>query len=112
MANADINRVGWTAFRYGLVCYLLPYAFFFGPALLSEGSVWEIASTASTGVLGVFFLATAIVGYLSVPLTMAGRVLMFVAGAGLVDQGLVTDATGGLLVGIWFLTRTFRQSAT
>ena len=112
VANADINRVGWTAFRYGLVCYLLPYAFFFGPALLSEGSVWGIASTALTGVLGVFFLATAIVGYLSVPLTMVGRVLMFVAGAGLVDQGLVSDATGGLLVGIWFLTRTFRQSAT
>jgi TRAP transporter 4TM/12TM fusion protein len=112
VANADINRVGWTAFRYGLVCYLLPFAFFFGPAFLSEGSVWEIASTALTGVIGVFFLATAIVGYLREALPPAGRVLMFVAGTGLLDQGLVTDATGILLVGIWFLTRTFRRAAT
>lgn len=103
VANADINQVGWTAFRYGLVCYLLPFAFFFGPALLSEGTLWEIGSTASTGVIGVFFLATAIVGYLREPLSLSGRVLFAAAGVCLVDQGLATDFGGLLIAGAWVL---------
>jgi len=103
VANADINQVGWTAFRYGLVCYLLPFAFFFGPALLSEGTLWEIGSTALTGVIGVFFLATAIVGYLREPLSLSGRVLFAAAGVCLVDQGLATDLGGVLIAGAWFL---------
>ena len=103
VARADINQVGWTAFRYGLVCYLLPFAFFFGPALLSEGAAWEIATTALTGVVGVFFLATAIVGYLRGPLPLAGRIVVAAAGACLVDQGLVTDSAGLLAAGAWIV---------
>ncbi|MCY3730031.1 MAG: TRAP transporter fused permease subunit [Rhodospirillaceae bacterium] len=103
VARADINQVGWTAFRYGLVCYLLPFAFFFGPALLSEGPAWEIATTALTGVVGVFFLATAIVGYLRGPLPLAGRIVVAAAGACLIDQGLVTDLAGLLAAGAWIL---------
>ena len=103
VARADINQVGWTAFRYGLVCYLLPFAFFFGPALLSEGPAWEIATTALSGVVGVFFLATAIVGYLRGPLPLAGRMVVAAAGACLIDQGLVTDSAGLLAAGAWIL---------
>jgi len=103
VASADINRVGWTAFRYGLVCYLLPFAFFFGPALLFEGSAWEIGTTALSGVIGVFLLATAIVGYLRGSLSLAARILIAAAGVCLVVQGLVTDAIGLLVVGGWFL---------
>ena len=103
VANADINRVGWTAFRYGLVCYLLPFAFFFGPALLFQGSAWEIGTTALSGVIGVFLLATAIVGYLRGSLSLAARILIAAAGVCLVLQGLVTDTIGLLVVGGWFL---------
>ena len=101
VADADVNRVGWTAFRYGLVCYLLPFAFFFGPALLGDGTVWEIGATAITGVIGVFFLATAIVGYLRGPLAPVGRALATLAGIALLDQGLVTDLAGFGLAVAW-----------
>ena len=107
VADADVNRVGWTAFRYGLVCYLLPFAFFFGPALLGDGSVWEIGSTALTGFLGVFFLAAAIVGYLRRPFTLGGRVLMTLAGIGLLDQGLATDLLGLGAAGVYALSCRF-----
>ena len=109
IANADINQVGWTAFRYGLVCYLLPFAFFFSPALLSEGSAWEIGSTALTGVVGVFFLATGIVGYLRGPLSVPGRICVAAAGVCLVDQGLVTDVGGLLVAGAWALVEKRRR---
>ena len=29
IAKADINRVGWTAFFYGITSYILPFMFFF-----------------------------------------------------------------------------------
>ena len=38
IAKADINRVGWTAFFYGITCYLLPFMFFFGPELMLDGT--------------------------------------------------------------------------
>ena len=38
IAGADINRVGWTAFAYGITCYLLPFVFFYGPPLLMDGT--------------------------------------------------------------------------
>ena len=101
IARADINEVGWTAFRYGLVCYLLPFAFFYGPALLSQGAAWEIATTFLTGVVGVFFLATAIVGYFRSPLAPTGRLIWSIAGILLLNQGLMTDLSGLILAVAW-----------
>lgn len=107
VADADVNRVGWTAFRYGLVCYLLPFAFFFGPALLADGSILEIGSTALTGVVGVFFLAAAIVGYLRGNLSAVERAWIALAGVGLLDQGLATDMMGLTAAGLWLLYSRF-----
>ena len=103
VADADVNRVGWTAFRYGLVCYLLPFAFFFGPALLADGTYLDIGFTAVTGVAGVFFLAAAIVGYLRGDLSAVERAWIALAGVGLLDQGLATDAMGLSAAGLWLL---------
>ncbi|MDE0362263.1 MAG: TRAP transporter large permease subunit, partial [Rhodospirillaceae bacterium] len=107
VADADVNRVGWTAFRYGLVCYLLPFAFFFGPALLAEGTLLTIGSTAASGVLGVFFLAAAIVGYLREDLTAVERVWITLAGIALLDQGIATDLLGLAVAGLWLLYNRF-----
>ena len=107
VADADVNRVGWTAFRYGLVCYLLPFAFFFGPALLADGTFLTIGLTAVTGVAGVFFLAAAIVGYLRWDLSALERAWIALAGVGLLDQGLATDAMGLSAAGLWLLYSRF-----
>ena len=107
VADADVNRVGWTAFRYGLVCYLLPFAFFFGPALLADGTYLDIGFTAVSGVAGVFFLAAAIVGYLRGDLSAVERAWIALAGVGLLDQGLATDAMGLSAAGLWLLYSRF-----
>jgi TRAP-type uncharacterized transport system fused permease subunit len=100
IAAADINLVGWTAFRYGIVCYLLPFAFAFGPAYLAEGPAWEIAATVTAAVAGVFLFAAAIVGFLRRPLTPAGRTIAAMAGAALLYQGLPSDLVGLGLAGV------------
>ncbi|HSG64099.1 MAG TPA: TRAP transporter fused permease subunit [Gammaproteobacteria bacterium] len=98
IARADINLVGWTAFRYGLVCYLLPFAFAFGPGLLGQGGFWEVGSAVLTGGIGVFLLAGAIVGYLRAQLQPLERATVAIAGAGLLHQNIVTDIAGAVLV--------------
>jgi TRAP transporter 4TM/12TM fusion protein len=101
IAEADIGETGWTAFRYGLVCYVLPFAFFFGPALLAQGSAWEIGASFATGALGVFFLAAAIVGYLRRRLSWPGRAAACLVGLLLLSQGLLSDALAAAVVAAW-----------
>lgn len=97
IANADINKVGWTAFSYGITCYLLPFMFFFGPALMLNGSITDIAVAAVSGFVGVFFVAVSVVGFMKQGMSTPIRVLSFAAGVLLLLQGWVTDVVGGAL---------------
>jgi len=97
IANADINKVGWTAFSYGITCYILPFMFFLGPALLSNGSIFDVSLVAISGLVGVFFLAAAVVAYINLELAPYLRVLAFAAGVLLLLQGWQTDLAGALL---------------
>jgi TRAP-type uncharacterized transport system fused permease subunit len=112
VTRADINLVGWTAFRFGIVCYLLPFAFFFGPGLLAQGAAWEIGLTFISGVIGVFCLATAIVGYFRDHLSISGRAIGGAAGVLLVYQGVVTDLAGLAIMAGWALTTSRRSVAS
>jgi len=97
IANADINKVGWTAFAYGITCYVLPFMFFFGPALMLQGSVSDIATAAASGLIGVFFVAAAVVGFARQNMPPLLRALSFIAGVMLLLQGWQTDVLGAAL---------------
>lgn len=109
IANADINKVGWTAFSYGITCYILPFMFFFGPALMLDGTVPIIIFTVVTGLAGVFLVAGSVVGHINYDLAFVERVLIFIAGLLLLLQGIYTDVIGAVLIGIIFLFE--RQSS-
>jgi TRAP transporter 4TM/12TM fusion protein len=111
VAKAEINLVGWTAFRFGLVCYLLPFAFAFGPGLLAQGGFWIVTTTVATGVAGVFLLASAIVGYLRLSLPLWGRLVAGLAGACLLYQGSASDALGAMLAVVLLAATARRRSA-
>lgn len=101
IANSSISKVSWTAFRYGLTSYILPFMFFFGPALLMQGTTGEIALAVASGVISVFCFAAGIVGWLRRPLGPLPRALLIVAGLLLLYQTLATDIAGlVLLVGL------------
>jgi len=94
VADADINKVGWTAFRFGLTSYILPFMFFFGPALFLEGTAIQIIVGIVGSLIGVFGLAVAIVGYFRTRLPLALRFLSGIAGVLMVYQGVYTDVIG------------------
>lgn len=94
IAGADVGKVGWTAFLFGLPSYVLPFMFAYGPSLLMQGTAVEIITNLIGGIIGIYAIAASIVGYYKVDLPMAYRIPMFVAGILLIDQGYVTDIIG------------------
>jgi len=106
IAGSDINKTSWTAFAYGITSYILPFMFFFGPALLMDGSIMEILLAVAVGLVSVFCIATAVVGYFLKPLSAIGRITMAASGLLLMYQTLLTNLIGiGLLGAVFFLTR-------
>ncbi|MEO4039984.1 TRAP transporter fused permease subunit [Hoeflea sp. CAU 1731] len=106
IARADINKVGWTAFFYGITCYILPFMFFYGPALLMEASAPQVLLAVISGAIGVYCVASAVVGFLQQSLSPHRRLVMGMAGLLLLHQGLVSDLAGcGLLIGAWLIFR-------
>lgn len=94
IAKADINRVGWTAFAYGVTCYILPFMFVFGPGLLLSGSGIEIVLAIASGAVGVFCIAAAVIGFARAPLPGLLRLLAAVSGLALLHQWWASDLAG------------------
>ena len=111
IAGSDINKTSWTAFAYGITSYILPFMFFFGPALLMQGSLVEILLAVGTSLLAVFCIASAVVGYLLRPLNILGRLVVAAAGLLFMYQSVVTAiAAAALLLAALGLAR--RQTPT
>ncbi len=110
IAKADINRVGWTAFAYGVTCYILPFMFVFGPGLLLSGGAIEITLAVVSGAIGVFGIAAAVIGYARGPLNPTLRVLAAVSGLALLHQWWISDLAG--LAGIALVLVTSHTATT
>jgi TRAP-type uncharacterized transport system fused permease subunit len=94
IAQADINKVGWTAFTYGITCYILPFMFVFGPGLMLSGSFFEIALAIVSASIGVVAIAAAVIGYARAPLPPLMRIVAAAAGLSLLHQSWMTDLAG------------------
>lgn len=98
IAGADPNVVGWTAFRFGLVSFIVPYMLVYGPGLMMSGPLLEIIRVTLGAIIGVLCFGISIQGYWLTDCTPLERVLAFLGGILLIDTRLITDLTGlGLL---------------
>lgn len=94
LAGANPNKVGFRAFKFGLIAFIIPFMFVYSPALLMDGTVLEIIRAAITGSIGVLGIAVCVQGYLLTHSTALERIAGFAAGLLLIDSGLVTDIIG------------------
>ncbi len=94
IAGADPMRTSFRAFSTGLAAFIVPFVFFYSPAMLLEGSLFQALQVAATALVGVYFLSAAVQGYLLASLGILQR-LALIAGAVLMIQGgILTDAIG------------------
>ena len=94
LAGANPNTVGFTAFRFGIVAFIVPFMFVYQPSLLMQGSVPAILQTLVTGTLGVIMIAVGVQGYWKAPCLWWERGLGFAAGLLMIDTNLITDILG------------------
>ncbi|PWQ94713.1 TRAP transporter permease [Leucothrix arctica] len=103
ISGSSISKVSWTAFFYGITCYILPFMFFYGPGLLLQGSIPEILLAVSTAIIGVFAIASAVVGFYRYSLSIPVRVVIFGTGILLMLQGITTDLIGAAILAAFLL---------
>jgi TRAP transporter 4TM/12TM fusion protein len=83
IAGSDPMRTGWAAARLAIIAYIVPFLFVFFPALIFKGSPQAILMCVATALLGCFVLSAALSGYLFKELSPIKRVILALAGIGL-----------------------------
>lgn len=97
MAGANAFRTGFEAMKLGGVIYVIPFFFVLNPALIGQGPPMEVAIVLVCALIGVWFLSSALQGYVSFvgPLNSSNlstlmRLVLFFAGL------LVAAPIGGI----------------
>lgn len=97
-----------TATRLGIAGFLIPFFFCFTPAMLFQGTAFEIIEVFVSALIGIYFLAGGLEGYMWKELNIPERALLIVAALLLVDSGFLTNivgiAIGGIIVGMQFIS--------
>ncbi|WP_163852122.1 TRAP transporter permease [Pseudooceanicola aestuarii] len=112
LAGADPSRTGFTAVRIGLAGFLIPYLFVFSPALLMDGSAFQIAMALTTGLFGVAALAIATIGWAFVPVNFVMRLIMGGLGMCMLTPGMISNSIGaiGVTACLVYFHRTSRAA--
>lgn len=101
-------RTGFEAMRLGWVAYVIPMLFIFTPALIMQGSAFEIITAFVVAVIGVYFISVAIVGFFHNKVSALVRWALIAAGvlAMLPKQFLelgYVPMIAGIIVGVGLL---------
>jgi TRAP transporter 4TM/12TM fusion protein len=100
IAKADPMKTGFTAWRFALAGFLLPYMFVYNASLLLMGPPADIVLAVFTSIIGIICLASGIIGYLFKETKLLERLLLFAAAFLLIKPGILTDIIGLVCVGI------------
>lgn len=107
IAGTDPLKTAVTSFKFGLAAFIVPFMFFYSPALLMDGTWSAILGVFVTASIGIYLLAASIQGwFLNGGVNMVQRAILLVAALSMIAGGLLTDVIGlGLsaLVLVWQL---------
>lgn len=109
LGNTDPMKTGYTAFRIGVIGFIIPFMFIYRPALILEGPFLMIITSFLATSLGVYTLCAAAQGYLLGGLILVKRVILFIAALLLIVPGFITDAIGFFLFLIVFFPKCTRD---
>ena len=76
ISKGDPIKIGFTSCRIAILAFIMPYVFLFEPALLMEGSWWDILSTLFMTLIGVVILAGSITGWFFIRLNLLWRLIL------------------------------------
>ncbi|MCD8537832.1 MAG: TRAP transporter fused permease subunit [Burkholderiaceae bacterium] len=95
IAGSDPMKTSVTSFIYGMAAFLVPFMFFYSPALLLQSDdIWQIVHYSFTALVGVYLLAAALQSWYFGLAKGWIRLVLLAASILLISGGLTTDLTG------------------
>jgi TRAP transporter 4TM/12TM fusion protein len=94
IAGSDPMKTSVTSFVYGMAAFLVPFMFFYSPALLMQDEWIRVIHYGLTALVGVYLLAAALQGWFFGPVTWMLRLGLFACSLLLISGGWVTDVLG------------------
>lgn len=77
ISGEDPMKTGFMAFKLGIVGFIVPFMFVYGPSLILIGSLYLTLINSITALIGVYCLASSFEGWMYTPLNGWKRVLLF-----------------------------------
>jgi TRAP transporter 4TM/12TM fusion protein len=106
ISQSDPMKTSVESFRLGLAAFIVPFMFFTSPALLMQGSWFEVIHVVATALIGIFLLSSAVQGWFLGLLGWPMRVLLMAAALGMIAAGWMTDAIGlGAALLVWLVQK-------
>lgn len=109
IAQASPNKIGYCAMRLGIAGFIVPFMFIYGPALILQGPLMEIATVFATAFIGAISLSAAMQGWFLGQTNLLERVFFGVAAILLIKPGIYTDIVGFILLTIALGSQKMRQ---
>ncbi|MCW4153861.1 TRAP transporter fused permease subunit [Halomonas sp. 18H] len=104
ISGTDPLKTAVTSFKFGLSAFIVPFMFFYSPALLMDGSWMEILRVAITAGVGIYLLAAAVQAwFLNGRVNLLQRSLLLIAALSMIAGGWMTDLVGVGLGGVIFV---------
>jgi TRAP transporter 4TM/12TM fusion protein len=106
LAGASAWKTGLYSMRLGSVLFVLPFMFVLNPSLILQGELLTIVFSATTAIIAMWILASALEGYLYFVGIIAWpiRLVLLVAAGVLIVPEWRTDLIGlGLILGVYIV---------
>jgi len=82
------------SFKIGLAAFIVPFMFYYSPAMLMEGSWMQILRVGVTATLGIVLLAAVVQAWFFGPVKAWQRVVMLIGALFMIYGGIYTDIAG------------------
>ncbi|ALM51109.1 TRAP transporter permease [Halomonas huangheensis] len=96
------------SFKIGLAAFIVPFMFFYSPAMLMEGSWLQILRVGLTATLGIVLLAATVQAWFFGPVKAWQRLVMLIGALFLIYGGIYTDVAGLVIAGALFAMQRAR----
>lgn len=98
------------SFKIGLAAFIVPFMFFYSPAMLMEGSPMQILRVGVTATLGIILLSGVVQKWFFGPVNTPQRLVMLVGAMFMIYGGIYTDIAG-LVIGAALFIMQRKQHA-
>ncbi|OEF96724.1 TRAP transporter permease [Desulfuribacillus alkaliarsenatis] len=100
ISGSDPMKTSITSFRLGISAYIVPFMFYYAPAILLQGEIIDIVIRSVTAAVGLYALASAVQAWCFGKVTRLQQLILLVSTFLLVSKPVYLDLTGAALLAV------------